>query len=108
MEVSQEIGLLSVDGLDEMEAISGQSSEGKIGLMALIGFGEPSEAESIGNDKGIYLVCLLLIGVSPFEVSDELWIQLIDGGFKGSQILRGGQKVDQMEIEEGGCLCGDF
>jgi hypothetical protein len=34
--VGQEVGLFSVDGLDEMEAIAGQSSEGKIGLMALI------------------------------------------------------------------------
>ena len=76
--------------------------------MALIRFGESSEAESIRDHKGIDLISLVLVGVDPFEVLDELWVELIDGGFKGSQQLTGGQKVDQVEIEERGCLGGDF
>ncbi len=76
--------------------------------MTLIGVWESSEAESIGDDKGIDLICLLFIGVGPFEIPDQLWVELIDGGLEGSQRLTGGQKVNQVEIEEGGCFGGYF
>jgi len=76
--------------------------------MALIGFWESSKTESIGDHKGIHFIGLLLIGVSPFEVSDDLWVKLIDGRVKGSQLLAGGQKIDQMEIEKGSRFCGYF
>ncbi len=106
--MGEEVGLLSGDGLDEMEAISGQSSEGEIGLIVFVRFGESSEAESIGDNKGIDLVGLLFIGVSPFEVSDEFGVELIDGGVERSKLLALGQKVHQVEIEEGGGFCGDL
>jgi hypothetical protein len=76
--------------------------------MALIGFGESSKAESIGDHKGIDLVGFLFIGVGFFEVADKLRVELIDRGIKGSQILRGGQEVDQMKIEERGSFGGDL
>jgi len=70
--------------------------------MVLIGFWESSEAESISNDKGIYFICFLLIGVYPFEVSYEFWVQLIDRGVEGSKLCALGQKIYQVEIDEGG------
>lgn len=106
--MSKKIDLLSADGLDEMESITGQSSKREIGSMALIGFGESSKAESIRDHKGIDLIGLLLIGVGFFEVADKLGVKLIDRGVKGSQLLTGGQEVNQMEIEERGCFGGDL
>jgi len=106
--MGKKIGFLPADGLDEMESIPGQSPKREIGSMALIGFGESSKAESIGDHKGIDLVGLLLIGVGSFEVADKLRVKLVDRGIKGSQILTAGQEVDQMEIEEGGCFGGDL
>lgn len=102
------IGLLSADRLDEMEPVAGQSSEREIGLVALIGFRESSEPESIRDHKGIDLVGLVFIGIGSFEVVDDLRIKLIDRGIKGSQILTAGQEVDQMKIEERGSFSGDL
>ena len=102
------IGLFPADRLDEMESITGQSPERKIGAVTLIGFGESSEAESVSNHKGIDLIRLLFIGVGSFEVADELWVKLIDGGVKGSQLLTAGQEIDQMKIKERGCFGGDL
>ena len=106
--MGKKIGLLPADRLDEMESIPGQSPQRKIGSMALIGFGESSKSESIRDHKSIDLVGLLLIRVGSLEVADELRVELIDGGAKGSQILTGGQEVDQMKIEERGGFGGDL
>lgn len=106
--MGNKIGLLPADCFDEMESIPGQSPEREIGSMALIGFWEPSKSESIGDHKGIDLVGLILIGVDSFEVSDEFRVKLIDRGVKGSQVLTGGQEVDQMKIEERSCFGGDL
>lgn len=106
--MGKKIGLLPADRLDEMESIAGQSSQREIGSMALIGFGESSEAESICDHKGIDLISLFLIGVGSFEVADKLGVKLIDRGVKGSQNLAGGQEVDQMKVQERGCFCGDL
>jgi len=106
--VGGKIGLLPADRLDEMESITGQSSEGEIRTMALLGFWESSEAESVSDHKGIDLVSLLFIGVGSFEIADELRVKLIDRGMKGSQVLTGGQEVDQMKIEKRGCFGGDL
>lgn len=106
--MGEKIGLLSADRLDEMESITGQSSEGEIRTMALIGFWKSSEAESVSDHKGIDGVGLLHIGVGSFEVADELRVKLIDRGVKGSQILTAGQEVDQMKIEERGCFGSDL
>jgi hypothetical protein len=76
--------------------------------MAFIGLGNSSKPEAVRNHKGIDLIGLLFIGISSFEVSDELGIELVEGGMKGSQSLRGGQKVDEVEIEERGGLGSDF
>jgi hypothetical protein len=70
-----------------MESIADQSPEREIGSMALIGFGESSEAESIRDHKAIDIVSLLLISVSFFEVADKLRVKLIDKAVKGIQIL---------------------
>jgi hypothetical protein len=91
-----------------MKSIPGQSPERKIGAMTLIGFWESSKPESVRDHKSIDLVSLLLIGVGSFEVADELRVKLIDRGVKGSQILTGGQEVDQVKIEERGCFGGDL
>jgi hypothetical protein len=106
--MGNKIGFLSADRLDEMESIPRQSSQGEIGSMALIGFGESSKAESIRDHKGIDGVGLVQIGVGFFEVADELRIKLIDRGVEGSQNLAGGQEVDQMKIKERGGFGGDL
>ena len=106
--MGKKIGLFPADRLDEMESITGQSSKREIGSMALIGFGESSNAESIRDHKGIDLVGLLLIGIGFFEVADRLRIKLIDGGIQGSQISTRGQEVDQMKFEERGSFCADL
>ncbi|MEM3112503.1 MAG: hypothetical protein QXY90_05635 [Candidatus Anstonellales archaeon] len=76
--------------------------------MVFVGFWESTKAESIGDDKGIDFIGLLFIGVSPFEIPNEFWVELVDGGVKGSELFRGGQKVDQVEIEEGGGFGSDL
>jgi hypothetical protein len=52
----------------------------------------------ISDDISIDRIFLLFVGVAPFKVSDELWVELIIGGLKGSHSLAGGQEIDQVEI----------
>jgi hypothetical protein len=76
--------------------------------MALIGLGEPSKAEPISDHKGIDLVGLVLIGIGSFEIADEFGVELIEGRMKRSQVLTGGQEIDQVKIKEGGGFSGNL
>lgn len=50
--------------------------------------------ESIGDDKGIDLSGLLLVGVGPFEIADDLGGELIKEGMKGGHCKIEGEGVD--------------